>query len=95
MLHVPAVALVGIARLLVREGLLVPVEPARYYPAPTVDVLVARLRAGMQPGTDYGPAELRELLGFSRKFLIPFLEFTDRAGHTSRDGAGRRRRGGT
>jgi hypothetical protein len=35
------------------------------------------------------------LLGFSRKFLIPFLEFTDRAGHTFRDASGRRRRVGT
>ncbi|NUP71698.1 MAG: hypothetical protein HOQ16_10815 [Gemmatimonadaceae bacterium] len=79
------------ARYLAREGVLVAVEPSRYYPATTVEGLVARLRAGMQPGVAYGPAELRELLGFSRKFLIPFLEFTDRAGHTFRDAAGRRR----
>ena len=84
-------ALVSMARYLAREGVLVAVEPSRYYPATTVEGLVARLRAGMRPGVAYGPAELRELLGFSRKFLIPFLEFTDRAGHTFRDAAGRRR----
>jgi hypothetical protein len=39
----------------------------------------------------YGPAELRELLGFSRKFLIPFLEYCDRAGITRRDLEGKRR----
>jgi hypothetical protein len=49
----------------------------------------------MAAGVEYGPAELRELLGFSRKFLIPFLEFCDRSGHTMRDGAGKRRRAGT
>jgi hypothetical protein len=68
------------------------VEPTRYYAASAVEALLARLREGMQVGADYGPAELRELLAFSRKFLIPFLEFTDRAGHTLRDGSGRRRR---
>jgi selenocysteine-specific elongation factor len=82
-----------IARLLAREGALVPVEPARYYPSATVRSLLERLRAGMQPGADYGPAELRELLGFSRKYLIPFLEYADRVGHTVRDGNGRRRLG--
>ena len=72
---------------------LVAVEPARYYLSATLTALLDRLRAGMPSGADYGPAELREVLGFSRKFLIPFLEFTDRAGHTVRDSAGRRRRG--
>ena len=78
---------------LIRHGL-VQVDPA-----PTAvfarlscpEALLDRLRAGMPPGADYGPAELREVLGFSRKFLIPFLEFTDRAGHTQRDASGRRR----
>jgi selenocysteine-specific elongation factor len=84
-------AIASVARFLARDGVLVAVEPARYYPAAVVDALVARLRTGMQPGVAYGPAELRELLGFSRKFLIPFLEFTDRAGYTFRDAAGRRR----
>ena len=84
-------ALAPVARFLAREGALVAVEPNRYYAAASVDALVVRLRDGMQPGATYGPAELRELLGFSRKFLIPCLEFADRTGHTVRDAAGRRR----
>jgi hypothetical protein len=44
---------------------------------------------------EYGPAELRDLLGFSRKYLIPFLEYCDRAGHTVRNPSGKRRRGTT
>jgi selenocysteine-specific elongation factor len=90
-----AALLTTIARLLVRDGRLVAVEPARYYRDATVAELLGRLRAGMACDTDYGPAELREILGFSRKFLIPFLEFCDRGGHTLRDGSGRRRLGGT
>ncbi len=84
-----------ILRLLAREGRIVAVEPTRYYAAEIVGGLVQRLQAGMSAGADYGPAELREMLGFSRKFLIPFLEFSDRAGHTIRDVTGRRRSGGT
>jgi len=81
----------AVGRLLAREGALVAVEPARFYPASVVQSLVALLREGMDPQRGYGPGELRELLGFSRKFLIPFLEYTDRAGITRRDQDGRRR----
>jgi selenocysteine-specific elongation factor len=86
----PAI-LVTIARHLAREGSLVAVEPARYYRSHTVDALVTRLRAGMSDDAGYGPSELRELLGFSRKFLIPFLEYCDRVGITRRDLEGKRR----
>ena len=94
-LRVDVAALTAIARMLMRQGRLVAVEPARYYSAATVATLLASLREGMRAGADYGPAELRELLGVSRKYLIPFLEFTDRTGHTVRDPSGRRRLAGT
>jgi selenocysteine-specific elongation factor len=84
-------ALTALARLLARDGVLMAVEPARYYRSQTVDHLVARLRGGMSADAGYGPSELRELLGFSRKFLIPFLEYCDRAGVTRRDLEGKRR----
>jgi selenocysteine-specific elongation factor len=90
-LAVPLSSLVTIARHLAREGSLVAVEPARYYRTHTVDALAARLRAGMSDDAGYGPSELRELLGFSRKFLIPFLEYCDRVGITRRDLEGKRR----
>jgi selenocysteine-specific elongation factor len=90
-LGVDSSALVPVARLLAREGTLVAVEAGRYYLADTVARLSRRLRAGMDPDVGYGPADLREILGFSRKFLIPFLEYCDRAGITRRDLDGRRR----
>ncbi|MDQ6689839.1 MAG: SelB C-terminal domain-containing protein, partial [Gemmatimonadota bacterium] len=43
----------------------------------------------MAPGRVYVPAQLRDVLGFSRKYLIPFLEFCDRIGVTERRGEGR------
>jgi selenocysteine-specific elongation factor len=76
-------------RLLERDGRVVQVENDRWYAAAPLADLVQRLRDGMEPGRTYGPAELREFLGFSRKFLIPFLEWCDRTGLTSRSPAGR------
>jgi selenocysteine-specific elongation factor len=80
---------VPLLRHLERNGTVVQVELDRYYARSSVDQLVTALRNGMQPGQEYGPAELRELLGVSRKFLIPFLEYCDRTGITERRSAGR------
>jgi selenocysteine-specific elongation factor len=81
--------LLPLAHLLAREGTLVAVEPTRFYRADSVADLCGRLRIGMAPGQRYGPGDLREMLGFSRKFLIPFLEYCDRVGETMRDSSGR------
>jgi selenocysteine-specific elongation factor len=89
----PQAELAAICRVLTREGLLVAVEPNRHYAPASVRKLTSRLAAGMLGDADYGPAELREFLGTTRKFLIPFLEFCDREGYTVRDQTGRRRRG--
>ncbi|HJR63252.1 MAG TPA: selenocysteine-specific translation elongation factor [Gemmatimonadaceae bacterium] len=80
---------VPLLRHLERNGTVVQVELDRYYTRASVEQLVTALRKGMQPGQEYGPAELRELLGVSRKFLIPFLEYCDRTGITERRSAGR------
>jgi selenocysteine-specific elongation factor len=85
--------LAGICRVLTREGTLVAVETNRHYSPSSVTQLRERLAAGMTDGADYGPAELRDFLGLTRKFLIPFLEYCDREGYTIRNELGRRRRG--
>lgn len=94
-LGVAVLAVSPLLRLLARDGRIVAVEPERFYASEIVVGLLQRLQAGMTAGAEYGPAELREMLGFSRKFLIPFLEYTDRTGHTIRDVTGRRRVAGT
>jgi hypothetical protein len=66
------------------------VEHERWYAREAVHDLVEALRDHAQPDREYTPAELRDVLGFSRKFLIPFLEFCDRMGITERRPAGRR-----
>ncbi|MFL5577098.1 MAG: selenocysteine-specific translation elongation factor [Gemmatimonadaceae bacterium] len=82
-------AVPALLRLLERDGVVVQVEPERFYAAAAVGELVAALRAGTAEDREYSPAELRDLLGISRKYLIPFLEYCDRVGVTARRGAGR------
>jgi len=89
----PSPELSLICRLLVRQGALVAVESNRHYRPESVTELTRRLGAGMVHTADYGPAELREFLGLTRKFLIPFLEYCDREAYTVRNELGRRRRG--
>ena len=79
----------ALLRFLERQGRIVQVETDRYYDRSTLDAMIARLRAKLVPGQFYVPAQLRDVLGFSRKYLIPFLEFCDRNGITERRGEGR------
>ncbi|HVE77377.1 MAG TPA: SelB C-terminal domain-containing protein, partial [Gemmatimonadaceae bacterium] len=79
----------ALLRLLEREGAAVAVEETRYYAPPALAELVAALRRNMEPGREYGPAELRDFLGVSRKYLIPLLEYCDRQGVTDRHATGR------
>ena len=76
-------------RVLERMGVIRQVEQDRYYAVAAIEDLVRALRAGMAPGREYGPAELRNVLGVSRKFLIPLLEYCDRVGVTERRASGR------
>ena len=80
---------VPLLRLLERERVLVAVEPGRFYAAEVVERLVTKLRDGMTEGREYSPSELREVLGLSRKYLIPFLEYCDRKRITERRATGR------
>jgi selenocysteine-specific elongation factor len=80
---------IPILRLLEREHLVVAVEPDRFYASEAVDRLVTKLRDGMTESREYNPAELREVLGLSRKYLIPFLEYCDRKRVTERRATGR------
>ena len=86
-LHGPSVT--ALLRILERESVLVSVESDRYYAATALDGLVGRLRDVMVPGQEYSPSELRDIIGLSRKFLIPFLEYCDRHRITERRSDGR------
>ena len=79
----------GLLHYLERQGRVVQVETERYYDRGAVEALLGRLRGALAPGGIYGPAQLKDVLGFSRKYLIPFLEFCDRIGVTERREEGR------
>jgi selenocysteine-specific elongation factor len=79
----------GLLRFLERQGQIVQVETDRYYDRGTLESMIARLKSALVPGQQYVPAQLRDVLGSSRKYLIPFLEFCDRNGITERRGEGR------
>ena len=81
-------------RRLERQGELERVSDDRYYGSEVVARMIGTVRSGLSPGRIYSPAELREVLGVSRKYLIPFLEFCDRKGVTERRENGRRVRQG-
>ena len=76
----------GVLRFIERQGSVVQVEQNRYYATGSLKSLVDRLRDALQSGAAEGrsPSELRDALGLSRKFLIPFLEYSDRVGYTDR-----------
>jgi selenocysteine-specific elongation factor len=73
-------------RLLEREGRLIAVSSDRYYGKAAVQTLLDRLRAGTSDGHPRTAAELREMLGLTRKYLIPLLEYCDRIGVSIRRG---------
>jgi selenocysteine-specific elongation factor len=79
----------ALLRHLARSQRVVQVEDNRYYVPEAVRELLARLERAMAGKGELAPTELRESLGFSRKFLIPFLEYCDKRGYTSRQGNGR------
>jgi selenocysteine-specific elongation factor len=82
---------VSLLRILERERLVIAVEPlgARYYESRCLNHLVQEMQNVMMGGGEFSPAALRDALGMSRKFLIPFLEYCDRVGITERRGGGR------
>ncbi|HEY6088663.1 MAG TPA: selenocysteine-specific translation elongation factor [Gemmatimonadaceae bacterium] len=76
----------ALLRFLERQGRIVQVEADRYYDRSALEAMITRLKGGLDRGKAYVPAQLRDVLGVSRKYLIPFLEFCDRNGITERRG---------
>ncbi len=79
----------ALLKLLEREGSAVPVALDRWFATSAVQTLLGRLRDRTTPSRRYSPSELREILGISRKYLIPFLEWCDRQGISRRSEDGR------
>jgi selenocysteine-specific elongation factor len=75
--------------MLEREGILMSVGPDAYVDAAAMREAAGLVRRRLGGREGVQPAEFRDLLGLSRKHLIPLLEHFDRAGVTRREGDGR------
>lgn len=76
----------ALLRVLEREGRAVAVATDRYYASAAVAALLQALREATADGSQKTASQIREALGLSRKYLIPFLEYCDRIGVSRRHG---------
>ena len=79
-----------VAEFLVRQGAAVRIGGDRYYDSTTLTEVTTKTVAEIERLGQASPADLREALGLSRKYLIPLLEWLDSQGITARVGDARR-----
>jgi selenocysteine-specific elongation factor len=79
-----------VIRLLEREGAVVRITTDMYFLASSVEQLRQTLRKYLTEKGEMTAASFRDLIGSSRKYTIPLLEFFDRDGLTIRIGDIRR-----
>jgi selenocysteine-specific elongation factor len=87
---VPRQRLNEVIRLLEREGSIVRVTTEMYFLASSIEQLRATLLTFLTEKGEMTAASFRDLIGSSRKYTIPLLEFFDRDGLTIRIGDVRR-----
>ncbi len=76
-------------KLLEAEGRIVPLNQEFYMARREIDEVTGVLRAQFKVGEEFTPADLKQVINVSRKYLIPLLEYLDRIGVTARQGNGR------
>ena len=74
---------------LVREGAIEQLDQERFATRHAIESFRAALEAALHDLGAATPAQLRDRLGLTRKFLIPLLEWADRRGITKRAGDAR------
>ncbi len=81
-----AAALKDIFEVACAEGLLVKVTDEIYLSAEAEAEMRRRVTERLRSGSGATVAEIRDLLGTTRKFAVPVCEYLDRVGLTKRDG---------
>jgi selenocysteine-specific elongation factor len=81
--------LLPLLRLAAASGRVEAVERDRYYTREALEQFTDVLKDLGEKGSII-PAQVRDRLGISRKYLIPLLEWADGRGITVREGDGRR-----
>jgi len=83
----------AVLKLLLADGTVVRVAPDLYFDAAAVAVLAERLRAWLREKRTISTADFKELVGATRKHVIPLAEYFDRDKVTLRVGELRQLRG--
>ncbi len=81
---------VEIAEFLVREGTAIRVGNDRYYDRQQLEGAARKVLGAIRGRGQVTPSEVRDILGLTRKYLIPILEWMDSIGLTVRTGDARR-----
>ncbi len=81
-----AAVLPELLTLLVDEGRIVELGPGLYLSQAAETEMQGRVRQRLSDGSGMTMADLRDLLGTTRKFAVPFGEYLDRIGLTRRAG---------
>lgn len=88
-LEVTEESLRHVLRFLVERGRLQAITPDLYLEPEALSELRDRVRRFLEPGRSATPADFRDIIDVSRKYLIPLLEYLDATGLTRRTPAGR------
>ena len=81
-------------QVLVQSGKLVRVKESLFFHARALDSIQTKLVALLRERKEIGPSDIKDLLGISRKYAIPLLEFFDQRRVTARVGERRILRAG-
>jgi len=81
-------------QVLVQAGTLVRVKESLFFHARALDAIQTKLVALLRERKEIGPGDIKDLLGISRKYAIPLLEFFDQRRVTARVGERRILRAG-
>jgi selenocysteine-specific elongation factor len=81
-------------QLLVQSGKLVRVKDSLFFHARALESIQGKLVALLRERKEIGPSDIKDLLGISRKYAIPLLEFFDQRRVTARVGERRILRAG-
>jgi len=81
-------------QVLVQAGKLVRVKESLFFHARALDAIQTKLVALLRERKEIGPGDIKDLLGISRKYAIPLLEFFDQRRVTARVGERRILRAG-
>jgi selenocysteine-specific elongation factor len=79
----------ALLKLLAKRGEAIQVVSDRYFAAAAVSELSTIISSALAGGASRTASELRAATGLTRKYLIPFLEYCDRVGLTTRRGDAR------